>query len=167
VAEQAVYIRDSLEGDLEAILKLNEAFVHFLSPLTLAGLAALGAKADYFRVAEFDGHVAAFLVGFLPGSDYESLNYQWFNDNFADFVYVDRIVVSPRAQGQSIGVKLYDDLAGFASDRNLKQLVCEYNIKPNNEGSAKFHARYGFKEVGQQDLDGGNKRVSLQAYAIR
>jgi len=158
-------IRDASLADLEDVLKLNEAFVHFLSPLTLETLVTLGDAADYFRVVELNGDIAAFLIGFFPGSDYASVNYQWFNSRFDDFTYIDRVVVSARAQGQSLGPKLYDDLCKFAASNGYTQLVCEYNIKPVNEGSAKFHDRYGFKEIGRQDLAGG-KQVSMQAYSL-
>jgi predicted GNAT superfamily acetyltransferase len=36
-----------------------------------------------------------------------------------------------------------------------------------NEGSLRFHHRIGFVEVGQQDTDGGTKRVSLLAKPLR
>ena len=36
-------------------------------------------------------------------------------------------------------------------------------MKPRNDGSLRFHHRIGFTEVGQQDTDGGKKRVSLLA----
>ena len=161
-----ITIRDAQATDLEVVLKLNEAFVHFLSPLDLAGLAALGAEAAYFRVVELEGNVAAFLIAYTPGSDYQSDNYQWFDSRYDDFAYIDRIVVAARAQGKALGVKLYDDLAEFAQEQGLAKLTCEYNIQPMNEGSARFHERYGFKEIGQQELAGGQKRVSLQAFAI-
>lgn len=160
-----IIVRDARPEDFEAVLRLNEAFVHFLSPLDLDLLAGLAEEAAYFRVVEMDGRVAAFLIAFLPGASYASPNYLWFDGQFDDFAYIDRIVVSARSQGKSLGVHLYDDLAAFARANGQRQLTCEYNIEPMNEGSAKFHGRYGFKEIGQQELEGG-KIVSLQAYSL-
>ena len=45
-------------------------------------------------------------------------------------------------------------------------LLCEVNVKPRNEGSLRFHHRLGFREVGQQDTEGGAKRVSMLAKPI-
>lgn len=151
---------------MERVLGLNETFVHFLSPLDLTQLKALKEKAAYFRVVEAKGQAVAFLIAFSPNAAYESVNYSWFDDRFDDFAYIDRIVVAASAQGQALGVKLYNDLAAFARSHQLKQLTCEYNVKPMNEGSAKFHQRYGFKEIGQLDLENGKKRVSMQAYDL-
>jgi len=159
-------IRDAVSSDFAAILELNESFVHFLSPLDLDGLAALGEAAGYFRIVEIDGEVVAFLIAFLPDTAYQSENYGWFDKRFDDFAYIDRIVVSTQAQGQALGTKLYDDLAIYVLDLGLKQIVCEYYIEPMNSGSAKFHARYGFEEIGQQTLSESKKRVSLQAYPV-
>ena len=39
-------------------------------------------------------------------------------------------------------------------------------LDPPNPVSARFHARYGFREVGRQWIGGGKKQVSLQARAI-
>jgi predicted GNAT superfamily acetyltransferase len=40
-------------------------------------------------------------------------------------------------------------------------VACEYDVEPPNDASARFHARFGFGEVGRQRLAGG-KQVSLQ-----
>lgn len=162
---QDIVIRDATPNDMEVVLRLNEAFVHFLSPLDLDLLAALAEEASYFRVIEHEGHVAGFLIAMLPGASYASSNYLWFDGQFDDFAYIDRIVVAQRDQGKALGVALYDNLAEFARDKGLKQLTCEYNIRPLNEGSAAFHERYGFREIGQQEHENG-KRVSLQAFAL-
>ena len=40
-------------------------------------------------------------------------------------------------------------------------LLCEVNVRPRNDASLHFHHSIGFREVGQQDTDGGAKTVSL------
>jgi len=155
-------IRDVLPSDLDAVLQLNEEFVHFLSPLDMDGLEALVDTAAYCRVAEVNGKIAAFLIALVSGADYNSVNYKWFEAKTDSFAYVDRVAVAAYAQGQALGVKLYDDLASFARAKGLIRLTCEYYCLPLNEASAKFHSRYGFEEVGQQALYEGEKWVSMQ-----
>ena len=86
-------LRDAEPGDFKQILLLNQASVHFLSPLTAQRLALLHGLADCHRVAEHDGRVSAFLLAFAQGADYDSPNYQWFAQRYERFLYVDRIVV--------------------------------------------------------------------------
>ena len=50
----AAPIRPAIAADFPAILALNAALVHFLSPLDAARLQALHAQAAYHRVAEID-----------------------------------------------------------------------------------------------------------------
>lgn len=157
--------RDIAQVDIGAVLRLNDTFVHFLSPLDEEGLQTLLTVADYGRVAVFGGEIVGFLIGFLPGAAYDSVNYRWFDSRFDDFAYIDRIVVSREAQGRSLGRLFYDDFSAFAKLRSMKRLACEYYSVPLNEGSARFHTRYGFTEIGQQSLDSG-KSVSLQTCTI-
>jgi len=160
-------IRDATASDFPAILALNAESVHFLSPLDEARLQRLHAQAAYHRVVEIDGEVAAFLLVLREGADYDSPNYLWFAQRYPQFLYVDRIVVDARRQGQGLAARLYDDLLEFAATARIAQLTCEFDLDPPNPASAKFHARYGFREVGKQWLGGGKKQVSLQARAIQ
>ena len=41
-------------------------------------------------------------------------------------------------------------------------VTCEYYTVPPNEASRRFHAAFGFREVGSQWLPGRRKQVSLQ-----
>ena len=159
-------IRDATASDFPAILALNAESVHFLSPLDEARLQRLHAQAAYHRVVEIDGEVAAFLLVLREGADYDSPNYLWFAQRYPQFLYVDRIVVDARRQGQGLAARLYDDLLEFAATAGIAQLTCEFDLDPPNPASAKFHARYGFREVGKQWLGGGKKQVSLQARAV-
>ena len=159
-------IRDAAASDFSAILALNAESVHFLSPLDDARLRRLHAQAAYHRVVEIDDAVAAFLLVLREGADYDSPNYLWFAQRYPQFLYVDRIVVDTRRQGQGLAARLYDDLLEFAAASGIAQLTCEFDLDPPNPASAKFHARYGFHEVGKQWLGGGKKQVSLQARAI-
>jgi predicted GNAT superfamily acetyltransferase len=155
--------RDAITSDFESILALNEESVHFLSPISTGRLAKLHADAAYHRVVEVDGEVAAFLLAFAPGSDYNSLNYRWFAERYERFLYIDRVVVASKWQGQGLGTVLYRDLFKFARETNAQRVTCEFDIDPPNEASRRFHERWGFAEVGGQVVAGGKKTVSMQA----
>ena len=70
--------RDATPDDFPAILALNAESVHFLSPLDAPRLQRLHAQAAYHRIVTAGGGVAAFLLAFREGADYDSPNYRWF-----------------------------------------------------------------------------------------
>src|SRR5262249_51283136 len=159
-------IRDATAADFPAILALNAESVRFLSPLDAVRLDKLHAQAAYHRVVEQDGAVAAFLLAFHEGVDYDSPNYLWFAKRYTQFLYIDRIVVAAARQGRGFGALLYDDVIAFAAACGVRELTCEFDLEPPNPASARFHARYGFREVGRQRIGDAGKQVSLQARAI-
>ena len=158
--------RDTTQRDFPAILALNEASVHFLSPLTPARLAALHAASAWHRVVEVDSVIAAFLLAFRECAAYDSPNYRWFCRRYPQFLYIDRVVVADTQRGGGLGRLLYEDAIEYARRAGVPRLTCEYDIEPPNEGSARFHQRFGFVEVGSQSVADGKKRVSLQALDI-
>ena len=158
--------RDATSADFPAVLALNEESVHFLSPLTPARLALLHDESAYHRVVAIDGAVAAFLLAFREGAGYDSPNYRWFAQRFERFLYIDRVVVANAFQGHGLGALLYADLFDFARAGGAARVTCEFDVDPPNEVSRRFHARYGFVEVGGQAVAGGRKTVSLQAVEL-
>ena len=153
-------LRDATPSDWPAILALNEGDVHFLSPLDAARLTQLAASACYLRVLEEQGTVAAFLLGFAQGADYDSPNYCWFDARYDAFLYVDRIVVAPAFRGRKLADRLYDDFEAVARARHAARIVCEVNVAPPNPASLAFHARRGFGEIGRIPY-GESKTVAL------
>src|SRR5262245_23722099 len=97
---------------------------------------------------------------------FDSLNYRWFLARYPTFVYIDRVVVGPDFQRRGIGRLLYDDLESVAR-RRAPLLSCEVNLRPLNPGSMAFHEAFGFEEVGQQDTEGGEKRVRLMVKSLQ
>jgi hypothetical protein len=155
-------LRDARQPDFPAILALNAESVHFLSPLDTARLTQLAKAACYLRVVEEDGKLAAFLLGFRKGADYDSPNFLWFDERFEDFVYVDRVVVSPEFRGRKLADVLYDDFESFARRNGVTRVTCEVNVEPPNPVSLKFHARRGFREIGQIPYGAGKTVALLQ-----
>ena len=155
-------IRDCTAADYPALLRLNLESVHFLSPLTKERLTMLHLASWYCRVLTLDSEVRGFLLALREGAQYDSPNYRWFAERFAEFLYIDRVVVDTEARGQRIGWRLYEDLFARARAHGFKRITCEFDTDPPNEASQKFHERFGFHEVGSQRVAGGKKAVSLQ-----
>lgn len=165
-----IIIRAVTETDFSAILALNDAFVHFTSPMDEIRLAQLHELSAYHKVVEIerDGElkVVAFLLAFSGESLYDSVNYQWFNQRLDDFIYIDRIVIAGDQHGKGLGKLLYQDLFDFAKTQTLDKVACEFYILPPNEISQKFHHSFGFHQLGTQWVADGKKRVSLQVADI-
>ena len=159
---EEIVIRDAGPADLDAILRLNERWEHFMSVLDRVALQRLHAEAAYNRVALVGGDVVAFLLAFREGADYDSPNYRWFADAYDRFLYIDRVVVDEGRHRTGLGAALYDDAIAFARSQGLPRVVCEIDIEPLNATSVAFHERHGFVEVGTQRVAGGAKLVSLR-----
>lgn len=155
-------LRDATAADHATILDLNLESEAMLSPLDEARLKQLDAQAAYRRVLCDDGRVVAFLLAFREGADYDSPNYLWFAQHYERFLYIDRVVVAASHQGRGLGAQLYRDLFAFAREHAIDVVTCEFYVQPPNEASRRFHAGFGFREVGTQWVAGGTKQVSLQ-----
>ena len=146
-------------------LALNNANVPELNELDGPEVARLASLAEAALVAEVDGEFAGFCWAIGPGKPYGSLNYGWFSRTYEQFVYLDRIAVQPEFRRLGIGRAFYDVLIARLTG-SWPLLTCEVNVRPRNEVSLQFHHAIGFREVGQQDTDGGKKTVSLLALPL-
>lgn len=155
-------IRDVSAADLDAVLSLNQSEVPNVGGVDLEKMRWFAANASYFRVVTSKDELAAYLVGFRPGTGYTSPNYLWFCENYDDFAYVDRIAVAKFARRSGIASRLYDDFAA-AMPRSVGIMTCEVNVRPPNESSMTFHQRLGFKQVGSLESAGGGKEVAMLA----
>ncbi len=166
-----VEVRRLLASDIDAVLALNNDCVPEVSQLDRAMLGRLAELTSISLVAELEGVFAGFCMVLPPGVDYASPNYGWFSRRAGDlgydtFAYLDRIAIAPPARRGGVGRALYAHLLGEL-DGAVPVLFCEVNVRPRNDPSLTFHATLGFREVGQQDTDGGGKRVSLLALDLR
>lgn len=159
-------IRDAKPSDLPAVLALNTAFEHHLSKLDAARLALLHAQASYHRVVEFDGKVCGFLMAHTQGTGYDSDNYAWFSRNYAQFTYIDRVVIGQPLQGMGVGKRFYADLFAWAAQQGSPCVVLEFDVDPPNVASEQFHAKMGFTSVGLHTSANTGKRVNMQRKAV-
>ncbi len=153
--------------DEAEILALNEAAVPHVSSLSAAKLASLREQSIYTGIARsFHGELAGFILVLDETADYDSVNFGWFHQRYAHFAYVDRIAIVPSFHRQGIGRDLYAAVINLIQGR-YPTLACEVNLRPPNLISETFHAQLGFVEVGQQDTEGGAKRVVMLTQDIQ
>jgi predicted GNAT superfamily acetyltransferase len=161
----SVTIRRFADHDLEPAMVLNNVNVPELNELDYAEVERLAGLAEAALVAEVLGEDGqSIFAGFCwvlgPGQPYASLNYGWFSRRYNEFIYLDRIAVHSDFRRFGIGRGFYAALVEqFTGSHPV--LLCEVNVRPRNEPSLKFHHSVGFREVGQQETDGGKKTVSL------
>lgn len=146
--------------DLEVVLAINQENRPAVGDLDAERLRALVDWCEHALVVVEDGAVVAFLLVLGPRQPYASMNYRWLEERFDDHAYVDRIAVAASHQGRGLGSRLYEELSTRAAG---KPVTCEVNIRPMNAGSLRFHERHGFEVIGEQDTEGGKKRVALMA----
>lgn len=162
-------LRSFGENDLQAVLALNNAAAPAVNELTSSDLEWFEEVSHLFLVSERKvgekTQITGFLIGLIgPDVNYQSINYNWFTSRYENFLYVDRVVVGESSWGQGNGRRFYEALA--ASGSNQPVMCAEVNIKPRNERSLIFHEKFGFTPVGEQDTEGGSKRVQLLEYKI-
>ena len=150
--------------DHPEILALNEAAIPAVNRIDAGELANLHDQAETLLVARADAQVLGFLLALNERADYGSLNYRYFREHFDRFAYVDRIVVGDANRGQGIGARLYAAL--FEQASGTPRVTCEVNLRPPNPASLRFHEHLGFQVVGEQDTEGGSKRVALMVRTL-
>lgn len=156
-------IRKATKEDLSGILQINQASIPHVTSEGILEMEYYLENANPFLVIEQDGELAGFIIVLQKGLDYPSLNYKFFCNNYDDFDYVDRIVISEKFRGQKLGSALYRYLE---DNSGQKLITCEVNLKPPNPNSLAFHKSVGFKKVAEQETESGKKRVALMIKEI-
>ena len=149
----SIVVRDVCEHELDFILALNNAAGPAILPLDAQRLRHFYKTAEYFRVAERDGMLSGFLVGFGSDSGHDSSNFQWFRQRNERFFYIDRIVVASRRRGGGLGRAFYADVQSYAELR-YPLMACEVLIEHDSDPARVFHGSFGFHEAGQHVMTG-------------
>lgn len=153
----ATTARDLVAADLPWVHRLNQANGEALSFMAAEDFAAMAERARFARVIAPE---AAFLLAFDQAPTDESPNFDWFKAAWGDgFLYLDRVAVDGRHRRQGLADRLYGDLAAFARAAGYRRIGCEVNIDPPNPASEAFHARQGFRPVGEARLESRGKTV--------
>lgn len=146
------------------ILKINQEFVHWLSPLDTERLDWVLAIATYKRQID---NAQAVLFGYAHNADYPNhKNMTWLSKHVEDYFYIDRIIVDPSAQGKGYGKCLYQDIEDFAREQGHAHIACEVNVKPNNPRSHAFHLAMGYEVLGDQEYSEHNAALRYYAKAL-
>jgi uncharacterized protein len=161
-----IRIRDFRSSDTDLIISLNHQSVAVLSAMDVQRFDLLRGQSNVLWIAELDQKPVGFMMGFCERSDYDSVNYQWFNQRYDSFVYIDRVVVSTETRGSGIGSAFYARLEQWAREQHKSCLVAEVDIVPLNQGSLNFHNRQDFKQVGEQVYGNPEKKVAMLEKAL-
>ncbi|WP_066097462.1 GNAT family N-acetyltransferase [Xanthomonas massiliensis] len=156
----SIVIRDVREQELDSVLALNNNAGLAILPMDPARLRYFYESAEYFRIAERDGHLAGFLVAFGSGSRHDSSNFAWFRERYEHFFYIDRIVVASRRRGGGVGRAFYADVQSYAELR-YPQLACEVFLDHGADAALLFHGSFGFREVGQSVMPNVDVRACM------
>jgi predicted GNAT superfamily acetyltransferase len=153
-----IRIRDVTFDDFPEILKLNQGAVPQVNTVDLDALRWFEHKAAYFRVAEAGDTLVGFLIAFAHDSGYPSKYFGWFCDRYDRFIYVDRVIVTESARRKRVAWRLFEDVERVAWGRGFP-LVSDVYSRPPNQVSLSFHDKYGFQQVGSQQVDDGAREV--------
>jgi predicted GNAT superfamily acetyltransferase len=156
----SIVVRDVREHELDSVLALNNAAGPAILPLDANRLRRFFRTAEYFRVAERDGSLAGFLVGFGPDAEHDSGNYAWFRERPPRFLYIDRIGVASRRRGGGLGRTFYADVQSHAELR-YPHLACEVFLEEGNDPALLFHGSFGFREIGQRVMPETDVRAAM------
>ena len=158
-----IIIRVMTASDIEAAWAINQENVPAVVEETLEDLAKVHEQCTIALVAEVSGTIAGFCMVLLPDADYGSPNFQFFCDRLDDFIYLDRVAVTAKFQGQGVGAALYSKVEQLS---DATWFALEVNTKPRNEGSLRFHAREGFVQMEELETRPG-KMVSLMVKKLK
>jgi len=154
-------IRRAEEGDLEAIVRINNAEAEKTpwvgNPLEI-GFFKQSLDIPLFYVAEQENQVVGFMMVMDENTPYDSKYFQWFKQRFEEFLYIDRLVVDPAKRRQGIAKKIYERLF---KDHGERPITGEITIFPENAVSLEFHEKLGFQAIGTLDSDDKSKTCAM------
>ena len=147
IIESTMDLRELRNEDISEIWEINEQGLPGTGKVNHEEIEALLGISE-IAIGVFDSKkLLGFVICLLPGTSYASLNYSWFNKKYDEFIYVDRIAVSQTYRDQNIGSIIYQKVVDYSKENNVP-IAAEVSLNPPNQGSMRFHYRFGFTEVG-------------------
>ncbi len=140
-------IRKLEKSDIPAIWKINEEGLPGTGKVSEDEIANLLNYSELSLGAFDENELLGIVICLLPRTEYGSLNYAWFNKNYQNFLYVDRVAVTTNSRNKKIGSLLYEKVIAHAQKLEYP-VAAEVSLKPPNPDSIRFHKRHGFAEVG-------------------
>ena len=138
-------IRELSGSDVQKMWEINEQGLPGTGKVDEQGLLNLLEYSEISVGAYEDGELLGYVICLPPATEYGSLNYAWFNENMADFLYIDRIAVAQIHRDKGIGSRLYSHIIEYSS----KQIAAEVSLNPPNLASMRFHGRFDFEKIGE------------------
>lgn len=163
---EALTIRPVRPDDFEQVLAINTEGYPGVSPLKLAELTLARELSPCFGVAEHASQVVGYIITYRDTQEYDGDEFNWFKQNFSNFLYIDQIAIAASARRLRVGTQLYRHIGQVAQELGLTSLVCEVNLEPPNPISLSFHSRQGFEAVGVMNT-GDGRRVTLRRGVLR
>ena len=135
-----IIIRSMTASDIEAVWAINQENIPAVGEETVEVLADLLSMSLFSLVVEAEKVVVGFCMILGPQTQYQSPNYLYFCERYADFIYLDRVAVTSAFQGLGLGAAMYREVERLSQSTLF---ALEVNTKPRNEGSLRFHTREG------------------------
>ena len=108
-----------------------------------------------------------FVICLRENTNYQSINYKFFQKRHNKFFYIDRIAIDNKFQSVSwywkylIKISFYDKLISIKHKFNIP-ICAEVNIDPPNELSINFHKKHGFVEITESTIKEGYSVVYME-----
>ena len=146
------FSRSLPSNTLENLYKLNQENTPEVGSIkSYESFASLLVKSAVNLLIEHKKQPIGFIICFRENSEYESLNYKYFDQKKEKFLYIDRVVIKSHYRRMGLGTRVYNYLDELAA-KELLPICCEVNSIPLNQISLNFHAKNGFREVGERDF---------------
>ena len=107
------------------------------------------------------GTCLGFVICLRENTNYQSINYKFFQKRHNQFFYIDRIAIANKYQSSGIGSILYNKLLSIKSKFNIP-ICAEVNIDPPNELSINFHRKHGFSDITESTIKEGSSVVYME-----